>query len=604
MSSPFLAGALALVVHASAPGDWQTPAEKSAFAKTPSNADTMAYLRRVAAAAPGQVRIESFGKTGEGRDLVAVIASKDGVFDPGALHRAGRPIVLIQNGIHAGEVDGKDATLALLRDMVVNKSQKALLDRVVVVILPIYNPDGHERSGPYNRINQNGPGEMGWRTTALNLNLNRDYMKADAPETRAFLRLWNRWLPDYFVDDHVTDGLDYQYDVTYQCDWTPDVVPAIAEWQRRVVEPYLAQSVAQAGHVPGPYIDPKDAADLSKGMRTWPSLPRYSNGYTNVQNRPGMLVEMHMLKDYRTRVRGNYAILVGLLELVNRDADALLRMNRVADAATIAAGKAPGRSPMPLLLVSDGTTEPFVYKGIQVETSPSEVSGAQRRSYTTDPIEVTIPKDTGFVAAVSVVPPAAYIVPVQWTEVIAVLAAHGIRMSRTSRPWEGEVETYRCDEPRWNPRPFEGRQVLFSPGEGTPKSDAALGSCQVVREKLAYPAGSAVVPLDQRAAKVAIHLLEPEGPDSFVAWGFFNTIFEQKEFGEDYVVEKLAREMLAKDPKLAAEFQAKLIADPKFAASPEARLAFFYDRSPWRDPKLGLYPVGRLGSLSGIPIAR
>ena len=600
-----LAGALtALLVHAPAPDDWQTPAEKSAFAKTPSYDETMAYLRRVAAAAPGQVRIEIFGKTGEGRDLVAVIASKDGVFDPDALHRSGRPIVLIQNGIHAGEIDGKDASLALLRDMVVTRTRKALLDRAVVVILPIYNADGHERSGPYNRINQNGPEEMGWRTTALNLNLNRDYMKADAPETRAFLRLWNRWLPDYFVDDHVTDGLDYQYDVTYQCDSTPDVVPAIAEWQSRVVEPYLAQSVAQAGHVPGPYIDPKDASDLSKGMRTWPSLPRYSNGYANVQNRPGMLVETHMLKDYRTRVGGTYAILRALLELVNRDADALLRMNRDADAATIAGGKAPGRSPMPLLLLSDGTTEPFAYKGIRVEASPSEISGGRRLSYTAEPIEMTLPKDKGFTAAVAVVPPAAYIVPAQWTEVIDVLAAHGVRISRTTRPWEGEVETYRCDEPRWNPRPFEGRQVLFSPGEGTPPSDAALGPCRVVREKLTYPAGSVVVPLDQRSAKVAIHLLEPQGPDSLVAWGFFNAIFEQKEFGEGYVVEKLAPEMLAKDPKLAAEFEARLAADPKFAASPEARLAFFYDRSRWRDPKLGLYPVGRLGSLSGIPIAR
>ncbi len=604
MSFPLLAGALAALVLAPSPADWQTPAERSGFAKTPSYDDTMTYLRRIAAAAPGQVRIETFGKTGEGRDLVAVIASKDGVFDPDALHRAGRPIVLIQNGIHAGEIDGKDASLVLLRDMVVTKSQKALLDRAVVVILPIYNADAHERSGPYNRINQNGPEEMGWRTTAINLNLNRDYMKADAPETRAFLRLWNRWLPDYFVDDHVTDGSDYQYDVTYQCDWTPDVVPAIAEWQRRVVEPYLAQSVAQAGHVAGPYIDPKDPADLSKGMITWPSLPRYSNGYATVQNRPGVLVEMHMLKDYRTRVGGNYAILRGLLELVNRDADALVRMNREADGATIAAGKAPGRSPMPLLLVSDGTTEPFVYKGFRSQTSLSEVSGGRRLSYTADPTEVTIPRETGFVAAVSVVPPAAYIVPTQWTEVIDVLAAQGIRMFKTSRPWEGEVETYRCDEPRWNPRPFEGRQVLFSPGEGTPKSDAALGACRVVREKIAYPAGSAVVPLDQRAAKVAIHLLEPQGPDSFVAWGFFNAIFEQKEFGEDYVVEKLAREMLAKDPRLAAEFEAKLAADPKFARSPKARLAFFYDRSPWRDPKMGLYPVGRLGSLSGIPIAR
>ena len=143
----------------------------------------MAYVRRVAAAAPGQVKVEVFGKTGEGRELVDVVVSRDGVFDPEALHRAGRPILLIQNAIHAGEMDGKDSCLALLRDMAITKSQARLLERVVVVIIPIYNADGHERFGPYNRINQNGPEEMGWRVNATNLNLNRDYVKAEAPET-------------------------------------------------------------------------------------------------------------------------------------------------------------------------------------------------------------------------------------------------------------------------------------------------------------------------------------------------------------------------------------------------------------------------------------
>jgi len=231
--------------------DWRTPAERGDYRTTPRYDETIAYVRRVAAAAPGQVRVEVFGKTGEGRELVDVVVSRDGVFDPEALHRAGRPILLIQNAIHAGEMDGKDSCLALLRDMVITKSQARLLERAVVVIIPIYNADGHERFGPYNRINQNGPEEMGWRVNATNLNLNRDYVKAEAPETRAWLKLWNRWLPDFFVDNHVTDGADYQYDVTYGLSTGAGNDPAIIEWQQKSVAPYLDKSVAASGHVVG-----------------------------------------------------------------------------------------------------------------------------------------------------------------------------------------------------------------------------------------------------------------------------------------------------------------------------------------------------------------
>src|SRR3954468_12473454 len=195
--------------------DWATPAEKSDYQTTPNYDETMAYVCRVAAAAPKQVKLVSFGKTGEGRDLWAVIVAKDGGFDPAKRHGANRPVMYIQNSIHAGEMDGKDSCLALMREMLVTKSQAKLLDRAVVIIIPMYNADGHERRSPYNRINQNGPSEMGFRTQANNLNLNRDYLKADAVETRAFLKFFNEWLPDFFVDDHVTDGADYQYDTTY-----------------------------------------------------------------------------------------------------------------------------------------------------------------------------------------------------------------------------------------------------------------------------------------------------------------------------------------------------------------------------------------------------
>jgi hypothetical protein len=203
----------------------------------------------------------------------------------------------------------------------------------------------------------------------------------------------------------------------------------------------------------------------------------------------------------------------------------------------------------------------------------------------------------------SVAPPRAYIVPAQWTSVIDVLSAHGLRMLRTTAPWSAEVETYRCGA-KWSERPYEGRHVLAGGSEFAPSSGTSPLTCESVRETMAFPAGSAVVPMDQRAAKVAIHWLEPQSPDSAVSWGFFDAIFEQKEYGESYVLEKLARDMMAKDAKLQEEFKQKVATDKEFAADPRARLNFFFRRSPWWDPHQGLYPVGRLSSLEGLPLAK
>ncbi|PYT34928.1 MAG: peptidase M14 [Acidobacteria bacterium] len=591
--------------RAAPPRDWRTPAEAGDYRTTPRYAETMEYVRRVVAAAPRQARLMTFGRSGEGRDLMVAVLSKDGVFSPAALHRAGRPIVLVQNAIHAGEMDGKDASLALLRDIVVTKERAAPLDRAVLVVIPIYNVDGHERVSAYNRINQNGPEATGWRTQARNLNLNRDYMKADAPETRAFLKLWSRWLPDLFVDTHVTDGADFQYDTTYGIDTGPDVFPALAEWKRAVLAPSLEDVVGAAGHVISPYINLKDETDPSQGITIGQDTPRFSTGYVNLQNRPAVLLETHMLKDYRTRVLGSYEFLRAVLMIANRDAGRLIEMNRAADAATVAAGKRyDAAARVPLRLETDGTTEPFTFHGFKSSVRRSDISGARQIEYTKEPIEITVPRQISLKVTLAVVPPLAYIVPAQWTAVIDVLQAHGLKMRTTARAWEGEVETYRCEGASWHARPFEGRQVLFSPGEGGARSTASPGACTLVRERLSFPAGSVVVPMDQRAARVAVHLLEPQAPDSLLAWGFFNAIFERKEYAEPYVMEVLARDMLAKNPKLKEEFERRLDEDPEFAASPEARLEFFYRRSPWWDPRLGLYPVGRLATLEGMPLQR
>jgi murein tripeptide amidase MpaA len=587
------------------PEAWLTPAEKANYRITPDYAGTMDYLRRVADAAPRQVRIEPFGRSGEGRELDLVIASRDGVFDPARIHAAHRPIVLVQNAIHAGEMDGKDACMALLRDMVITRSQAALLDRAVFVFIPIYNPDGHERRSAWNRINQNGPEQMGWRANATNLNLNRDYLKADAPETRAFLAMFHRWLPDFFVDDHVTDGADFQYDVTYTIDDGPNVFPATARWIDDTVIPGLKQQIDATGHLASPtYITLVDDTDAAKGLGFNDDPPRFSTGYMILENRPGMLVEMHMLKDYKTRVTGNYETLVALLTILNRDADKLIALNADADRAAEHLGAHPlGDVRYPLAVGWNGETTPFLFRGYKYVRELSEVSGGMSVRYTHEPWNVTLPLQSGYKVTAATVPPAAYIVPGAWTGVIAVLAAHQVEMHPLIAAWTGPVETYRCRGMQWQEPPYEGRHPIF-PGEGSQGHPGRFGQCVSVTETMTFPAGSQVVPLDQRLSQVALQWLEPQAPDSAMAWNFFDSIFEQKEYGEAYVLEKLARTMMAKDPRLREEFERKVAGDPKFAADPEARLDFFYDHSPWLDPRLGLYPVGRLTKLDGLPISR
>jgi hypothetical protein len=438
--APFVLACFALCAFSQTAPDWRTPAEITSYRSTPDYADTLTYLDRIAAAAPGQVKIENFGKTGEGRDLKIVVASKDGVFDPVAIHASGRAILLVQNSIHAGEMDGKDACLALLRDIVINKTKAALLDRVVFVFIPVYNIDGHERRSAYNRINQNGPELAGWRANGSNLNLNRDYMKADAPETRAFLKMFHLWLPDFFVDDHVTDGMDYQYDVTFMIDDSPDVVPATAGWIRDTVTPELAARVNGSGHQCFPaLIDLNDDTDPAKGLSFEADQPRFSTGQMILENRPGLLVELHMLKDYETRVTGNYEILRALLEVMNRDAVKLIALNRDADADAARLGSHPlGNEKFPLATGWSGETTPVVFHGYQFTRALSEISGTMWVSYRHEPWDVSLTQATGAKITTSVTLPAAYIVPPQWTHVIDVLSAHDVTLRRTTASWSGK----------------------------------------------------------------------------------------------------------------------------------------------------------------------
>ncbi len=563
------------------PAEWLTHAEKTDYRETPRYAQTIEYAKRLDQAS-SLIKFQTFGKSGEGRDLPLLIATEGDTFTHETARRAGKAVILIQACIHAGEPDGKDAGLALLRDIAITKTRPGLLKNLVVLFIPIYNTDGHERVSPYNRINQNGPAEMGWRSTSTYQNLNRDYMKADTPETRAWLSLWLQWKPDLFIDCHVTDGADYQYNITYQHEHHAGIAESVLAWEKKVIDERVAPATEAAGNVISWYLEFIDNRDLTKGIRDFNGSPRFSTGYTPIRNRPGILIETHMLKPYRLRVMGTYDFLRFTLAEVSRDPESLLAAVREADEKTLADGRTydPARR-FPLDFELTDHAAPYKLKALEYHTGVSDVSGAPYVTFAAKPVDMTVPMYNDFRVKTAVAPPLYYIVPVQWKDAIEVLRTHGLVMQTTKEPLTIDIESYRFVDVKWAGGPFEGRLM---PSFKT----------EAVHERRSFPARSIIVPLAQELAKVAMNLLEPEAPDSLVHWGFFNATFEQKEYAENYVLEKLAREMLAGDPRLREEFEKKLASDPAFAGNARARLQFFYLHSPYWDRQMNLYPVGRI----------
>lgn len=562
------------------PPEWRTPAEITNYVETPPYRETIAYAKRLAEASP-LIRYESFGKSGEGRDMPLLIAAEGEAFTPEAARAQGKAVVLIQACIHSGEPDGKDAGLALLRDIAITKIHPDLLTNLVVLFIPIYNVDGHERSSPYNRINQKGPAEMGWRATTTNQNLNRDYMKVDTPETRAWLALWNRWNPDLFIDCHVTDGADYGSVITYHFEHHAGIAESVLTWEREVIQGRVGPATEAAGSVTSWYLEFIDNRNLALGTRDFNGSPRFSTGYIPLRNRPAVLIETHMLKEYGARVVGTYDFLRFALQEVNADPERLIKAGREADETTIDWGKDynPTRQ-FPLRYELTDDARPFHLRAVESKVEPSEISGEDWVEFGNKSLEMTVPMRDTFRVTRSVSPPLHYIVPPQWREVIDNLRQHGLQLLRTTEPAQIEVESYRFHNVTWASAPFEGRFLTRFEVEPT-------------KENRTFPAGSVLVPTAQPLAKVVMSLLEPEAPDSLVVWSFFSAIFEEKEYGENYILEKLAREMLASQPALRDEFQRRL-ADPAFKADPRRRLEFFYQRSPYWDPFLNLYPVGRI----------
>nr|WP_026293448.1 M14 family metallopeptidase [Rudaea cellulosilytica] len=594
---------LAVATAAAQAADWTTPAEAAHFKTTPSYADTRAYLEKLAAAAPDRLKLTRFGVSPEGRDLMLVVAASGGEFTPEAARASGKEIVFVQAGIHAGEIEGKDAGLMLLRDLVDAKAAgartspaaerlKHALDHAILLYLPIFNVDGHENSNPYLRINQNGPAEMGFRATAQNLNLNRDYIKAYAPEMQAWLALWNAWLPDFLADIHTTDGADYRYDLTwYSEDWGP-LDNGVKAWQDTALKKRIFAATNKRGHLLSPYLELKDHRDITKGIENFGSGQRFSTGYVALQNRAALLVETHMLKPYEVRVRVIYDLVTAILDDIRAHPGELRRVVEAADRNTIARANQPDAT-LPILFAAGDKPVAMILKGFDFTQTKSEISGDIWTQYDpARPKDYSIPNWRDLVVAKSAMLPVAYLVPAGWPQVIAKLKLHGLRVETTTQPLTLAVQRYQIDDPQWASTPFEGHLMLR---KFVAKTENAT---------LTFPPGSAVVRMDQRAANVAVNLLEPDAPDSLLRWGTFNAIFEQKESADARVLEKLARDMLAQDTSFKAEFEERLKNDAGFAADPRARLEFFYRRSPWyAKQNIGAYPVVKLDA-AALAMAR
>ena len=549
------------------PEELITLVEQTDFVQTPKAEQTMAYFQKLADYSP-MVNLSTFGQSAQGRDLVAVVLDKDGLQDPEKIRKKGRAIILVESCIHSGEPDGKDATMIFIRDMIVENKDIELLDNVSFLFIPILNIDGHEDFRATNRINQNGPAELGTRNTAQQLNLNRDFLKADAPEMRAWLKLYNEWMPELFIDVHVTNGADFQYVTTYAIENHGTMMEeGLRQWTTDVFEKQFNEQMTEVGFPMFLYASFRNSNAPEQGIFINIYDPRYSEAYAAARNRIGLLLENHIYKPYKQRVMCTIEAIRASARIIGQNKAELFDVVERADKAV--SSPEYRRKSMDLTYKAVNRDSVWIdYLAWERETVKSDLSGADWTRHNYDkPITVKAPLITSYDATSSVQLPEAYIFMPQWTDVIELFDLHDIKYTRLTEPKKIEVETYRYNGATFSTRQSEGRIPVV-------KTDYTTQT-----ETLEYPAGSILIDMNQPSGRIAAWLLEPSAPGSLVYWGFFNQVLQPtNEFWIrlGYMEEK-GRELLAKDPALKAEFDERM-KDPAFAGDSNAILNFFYER--------------------------
>lgn len=584
----------ALIAKANNP--WITPSEKSGLITTPDYNTTMAWCKKLVAASP-LLSMVSIGRSVEGRDIFMIIASKEKNISAASLKNSSRPLLLAQAGIHSGEIDGKDAGMMLLRDIAFG-NKKSLIEKVNFLFIPILSVDAHERSSEFNRPNQRGPEKQGWRTNAQNLNLNRDWAKLDTKEIRSVIKILNEYDPVLFMDLHVTDGADYQYDITYGGIGKQGYSKGIRDWLENTHKTFTDKALIANGHIPGPLLNAMNNMDFSQGNIVTTGGPRFSDSYGDLRHVPSILVENHSLKPYNQRVLGTYILLESTLKLLASEGQSLKEIIKKDKAVRLEKMPIAWKVPQMKNAVSLDTrankqeaeatvSAPDSLKllGIASVTKMSTVTNTEYVEWLGKAVTTTIPDYKSTEPFDFITRPKGYWIPASCDDVIARLKLHGIQMNALTTAREVSVEMYRISnyifgDDNKQLQPFEGHVQV----SGTTKKE---------QRKELFPVGSVYIPTDQPLGDLAMMLLEPASKDSYFSWGFFHSIFQRTEYIEAYVMEPMAKKMLEDSPALQKEFEEKKAADKAFANDQYAVLTWFYSKTKFYDDRYLLYPVGK-----------
>lgn len=554
--------------------DFTTKYERTNSRETVTYQECIAYYQRLVKRYP-QLQMKTIGQTDSGYPLHLVILSPDKDFSFESLRRKNKRIILINNGIHPGEPDGIDASMMMMRDFAQGK--KKLPANVVLAVIPIYNIGGSLNRSPYYRVDQNGPAEFGSRGNAQNLDLNRDFIKADSRNARAFQQIYQMTDPDVFIDNHVSNGADYQHIMTLLSTQHNKLGGPMGAFLHDTFEPALYKKMKEKGYDLIPYVNHFGNTPDS-GWTAYADGPRYSSGYTTLFHTFGFVPETHMLKPYKQRVESTYALMECFISFTSENSARIKQLREQTKQAV------KTQQQFPLSWEPDMSRyDLFTFKGYAADRKPSEVSGLPRLYYDRNrPYERQIRIYNHFKEGNFVTKPEAYIIPQGWWAVTELLQNNGVEMRRLERDTTIEVETYKIEDYKTAQRPYE-KHYLHS----AVKVSAS-------KQKITFLKGDHYIPMNQVANRYLMETLEPTGGDSFFAWNFFDAILGQKEGYSTYVFEDTAGEFLRNNPEVKKELEKRRAEDSTFAKSGQAQLNFVYRSSPWNEPGFMRYPVFRV----------
>lgn len=551
----------------------QTPYEQSGKKETTTYDKAISYYKSLVKLYP-KSKLLTYGSTDFGKPLHLLILSRDQVFEPSAIRKANKRILLINNGIHPGEPEGVDASMMLARDLL---SANKLPKDVVICIIPMYNIDGSFNRSGTSRANQNGPVAYGFRGNSKNLDLNRDFIKTDSKNAAAFQLIFNTWQPEIFVDTHTSNGADYQYVMTLIPTQKDKLNGILSAYLTKTLVPELYKGMEQKGYPMIPYVN-SIGQTPETGITGFIESPRYSTGYTTLHNTIGFMPETHMLKSYDLRVDATYKLLQTYIDVVQRDAKIIGENKRKADEFVAVQKEFPLE-----WALNKNESDSIPFKGFQAGKKPSEISGVDRLYYDRNkPFTKNIKEYNKFEPAVSVQKPIAYIIPKAWDRVITLLKLNNVKIEQLKTDTKITVESYYIGDFKTVTRPYEGH-YLHSAVKLNP-----------VAQTLQYYAGDFVVYANQFTNRYIVETLEPQATDSFFNWNFFDSILDMKEHYSAYVFEDTAAELLKNNPKLKAQLDEKKATDTVFAKSGAAQLEFVYKNSDYYEKTHNRYPVSRL----------